>query len=1119
MAEKGGVNTKSSYQLLIDKLDIFIRKYYSNQILRGALITTAICVALFLIYAFLEHQLYLSQGGRKVLFFSYLFILLGAVGGLILVPLMKYFKLGQTISHEQAAEILGEHFSEMSDKLVNVLQLKKTSSDSDNSLILASINQKVDEIKLIPFRQAIDLGQNKKYLKYALPPVMLLVFLLFAAPSLIKDSTYRIINNDKTFERAAPFHFSIENENLEVVQYDDYRLYVTVDGEQLPNEAFIRIDNYEYRLNKESANRYSYLFPNVRETTSFNVFAGKYESDEAELAVLPKPKMIDFQVSLNYPRYTGRGNEILKNSGDLSIPEGTNATWIFDTKSTEAVNFKFGDAQYESLEKKGSASFQYKKSIFKNDGYQVRLSNQYVPLGDSLSFFINVVKDQYPQISVETVQDSTEKTLFYFVGNASDDYAVSKVQFVSEHVDQNGVVKNKKATAISSGIATQTDYNYILNLADYDLKPGDKLSYYFEAFDNDGIHGAKSSKTSVMSYEKKTLEELKEEEEANEEKVKETLEESVEESKKIQEKLKKLREELLQKDKPDWQDKKELEKLLERQEALQKNLEKAKDANAQNLKNQEQMQSMTPEMMEKQERLQELFEEAVDSEMEKLMEQIEELMQEMNKEESIEMMEQFEMNEEQLENQMERLEELYKELEVEKELNEVMDKLEELSKDLDELSEDTEKGEKSSEELKKEQEEINKEFEEAQEKMQEAMEKNDELEKPKSVEDDMPEQMEEVSEDLEESQEQLEKQENKDAAKSQKKASQKMKQMAAGMQQQMMAGESQQMSEDLETLRQLLENLVFLSFGQEDLTGSINRTVINTPTYISLVQDQMRIKDDFQVVQDTLEALAKRQPKIETFVLEKVGEVKSNLGASLKQLEERKKPEANQNQRATMKNLNDLALMLSESMQEMQQQMAGTMSGSQMCQKPGSSPGQKGNKGGAPSDKISKGQEGMSEQLQKMAEKQKNGKGGNSAKDFAEAAAKQASLRKALQELAKQQQEQGQGASPELQKIIEEMNQQEVDLVNKRLDNEMLKRQQEILTRLLEAESAQKEREYDNKRKSQEGENAKREFPPSLEEYIKKRKSLLEQYKYASPEMKPHYKQLVDEYYKKLKRA
>ena len=72
----------------------------------------------------------------------------------------------------------------------------------------------------------------------------------------------------------------------------------------------------------------------------------------------------------------------------------------------------------------------------------------------------------------------------------------------------------------------------------------------------------------------------------------------------------------------------------------------------------------------------------------------------------------------------------------------------------------------------------------------------------------------------------------------------------------------------------------------------------------------MRIKDDFRVVEDTLQALSKRQPDIETFVLEKVSEIKYNLTGSLTELEERKKPEANQSQRTTMTNMNDFVFSL-----------------------------------------------------------------------------------------------------------------------------------------------------------------------------------------------------------------
>ena len=332
----------------------------------------------------------------------------------------------------------------------------------------------------------------------------------------------------------------------------------------------------------------------------------------------------------------------------------------------------------------------------------------------------------------------------------------------------------------------------------------------------------------------------------------------------------------------------------------------------------------------------------------------------------------------------------------------------------------------------------------------------------------------------------------------------------------MQQGEMEQMQEDLKTLRQLLENIVTLSFDQESLVNNFNRTNINTPKYVSLVQDQFKIKDDFQMVEDSLQALSKRVAQIETFVTEKVTEINFNLTESIDKLEERQKPTASQFQRFTMKNLNDLALMLSESMNNMQQQMASMMQGNQMCNKPGQNNGQQGKSGQVPMDKITEGQQQLKEGLEKMMDGQKGGKGGT-AKEFAESAARQAALRKALEGMQKMNEEQGRGTSQELQEIIDQMDQNEIDLVNKRLNNEMMARQQEILTRLLEAEKAEMQREYENKRKAETGREIKRQLPPSLEEFLKEKEAETDMYKSISPSLKPYYKQLVEEYYKALK--
>ncbi|HNK99450.1 MAG TPA: hypothetical protein PKO19_15155, partial [Chitinophagales bacterium] len=85
-------------------------------------------------------------------------------------------------------------------------------------------------------------------------------------------------------------------------------------------------------------------------------------------------------------------------------------------------------------------------------------------------------------------------------------------------------------------------------------------------------------------------------------------------------------------------------------------------------------------------------------------------------------------------------------------------------------------------------------------------------------------------------------------------------------------------------------------------------------------------------------------------------------------------------------------------------------------------------------------------------------------------------------------------------------------IVNKRITQETLKRQEEILTRLLEAEESDRQRKQDNERQSNTANEINRTIPPAIEEYLKKRNAELDLYKTVSPDLKPFYKNLVEEY-------
>lgn len=96
------------------------------------------------------------------------------------------------------------------------------------------------------------------------------------------------------------------------------------------------------------------------------------------------------------------------------------------------------------------------------------------------------------------------------------------------------------------------------------------------------------------------------------------------------------------------------------------------------------------------------------------------------------------------------------------------------------------------------------------------------------------------------------------------------------------------------------------------------------------------------------------------------------------------------------------------------------------------------------------------------------------------------------------------------------MEETEVDLVNKRLTRQLIQRQQEILTRLLEAEDAMREQELDEEREGETAKERPREMPPEFEQYLKSKQKEVELLRTLPPKLNPYYKQEVMKYFNRL---
>src|ERR1700710_418964 len=99
------MNSTENYGLLIDKINIFIRKYYFNKFLRGLIFLGAGLFSAYVVFTVSEYFGNFNTVFRTLFFYSFIFLNVGLIAWLVVPPMLAWLKLGKSITHDQAAEI------------------------------------------------------------------------------------------------------------------------------------------------------------------------------------------------------------------------------------------------------------------------------------------------------------------------------------------------------------------------------------------------------------------------------------------------------------------------------------------------------------------------------------------------------------------------------------------------------------------------------------------------------------------------------------------------------------------------------------------------------------------------------------------------------------------------------------------------------------------------------------------------------------------------------------------------------------------------------------------------------------------------------------------------------
>jgi hypothetical protein len=1066
----------SGFNLIKDKLHQFTRKFYVNELIKGIILFFSLGFIYLFFTLFLESFLWLKPTARTILFWLFIFVQGFLLVRFIASPILKLVGLKKGITLQESSKIIGKHFPEVKDKLLNILQLKGAVNQSD--LLLASINQKSEELQPIPFIKAIDFRKNSKHLKFAVVPILIWVLILSTGNNTVfKESLDRVVNHKRAYEPPAPFRFNLKNKSLQVIQGADITVSFQVLGSTLPSEVQVVFGGQSYYIQNIGLGEFAYTFTGVQQPVTFFLEANGLKSKEYELLVINTPKINNVFIKLKYPQYLNKIEETIPNLGNILIPEGTEITWLVDATQAAEVVF-ISDKRREQFIKRTKNKFEFSKQVLSSLNYQITSSNSNLKDYENLQFSAGVIKDEMPNIFVRINIDTVSRGSAQFAGQLSDDYGLTKLDLVYYAADNPQDIK-KHVIPISKSSAQTFYYQFPDGLT---LQDGVNYELFFEVFDNDGINGHKKARSTVFKYRQKTNNEIEDELLQEQKRAVSSLESIIQKKQKQQEGLEQLQEELQKKEKVSWNDKNKVERLVKQQLQYKKMMQRQTARLQENLSEKKELNNT---FQEKKEELKKRIEELrrIDKQ-EQLLAEIAALAKKLNKDDLVKKARELAQQNKQQERSLERTLELVKRFYVEQKTMQIANKLEELAT----KQKDLEKEEGLNLEA---QQEVQLAFNKLKKELEEVGKDNEKLKEPIEL-PDVKEEEEAIDKLLDKANENLKQLQDSEAKESQKKSAGKMKEMSVKMQKAVLDMEGESMEENIEDLRKILENLLLFSFKQEEVMNKFSVISTTHPDFGKDLKKQNDIRSYFEHIDDSLYVLSMRLPKISTKIQDDLSAAHYNLEQSLENFSEDRFDYGISNQRYVMTAANNLADYLSNMLNSMKNasMKMGKGKGKGMGfslpdiikkqdevsekMKQGMKKGEKGeNKlGGKKGDGNKKpGGKVASDKNSEKGEKGKEGKGTASENDdldgeLYEIYKQQSRLRQQLQEAIKEGENEESNGNGEAKRVLKTMEQLENEILEKGFNTETIQKMQQLNYDLLKLEKASLEQGKDNKREA-----------------------------------------------------
>lgn len=1056
-----------------------------TELLLGALYVASALLGVVLLSLALEGTFRFGPAVRTVLFWGSITGVAGLAAWRIGRPLLRLLRLIRSESDNEIAASIGSTFPEIHDRLVNGLQLfdERNRGFYSSQLVDAALGDLYNTVAPLKFDSVVTYGASRRVAGVLGSSSIIALILVFLFPASFAGSAYRLWSYSATFAAPRPFIFIVEPGDKEVVKGSSLAVTVRIQGEQQSQVTLVsRREGEEveesHTLDRLPDSTFRYEFVALKSTTSYAFAAGSMQSPTYRLTVVDRPVAKMLRVSLRFPPYSALSlKQLDDNVGDIIALKGTRASFSVEAnKKLLRAQLVFSDSAVLSLRVEGTKASgdvalmkerSYCIALFDSDG----LSN-----ADPIQYSIRLQQDAYPTVAVlvpGTNLDVTDKTVLPMLFKISDDYGFSHLRLAYRLVQSRYGKLPDEPTYISislpKGAATEALIPFSWSIEGLNLVPEDAVQYYVEVLDNDVVSGPKSGVSDNYMLRYPSIEEVFADADREHNHAIEMTQEAMKQAEEAKRTLEELKQDLKkEQQKADWQDQKKTEELIKKYEDLRKTMEEASKTVDRVMNQLQNNRLLSQETVEKYQELQQLLQQMNSPELAEAMKRLQQAMEQLSTEQMKQALQQFTFSEENFRKSIERTLNLLKRIQIEQKLDEMITRADAMAQQQEQLQRETERTAKERQgalpDLAEKQRDLSKDAASLKQELSDLKNKMEEFpgEMPLKEMQDARNEFEESNLDgqLKDIAQQLSEQQAGPAIQGQQQARQKMNRVVQQMQQAKKSMQQHQQQQIVNEMRRALQDLLEISRRQEALKKGTESLEQNSAGFRNQAQGQMDAIRDLSVVLDRLGALSNKSFSVTPEMGKSLGEAMQRMGESMQSLDQRNGTAAGRQQSAAMGALNEAAMQVQNALSGMMQAGSGGMGMSGFLQR---------------LQRLTSQQQAINQGTEGLTPEQREAMG--------RLAAEQGAVRKSLEQLTREASTSGQLSRMlgDLRKVAEEMREVQTDLAQGEVNPETLRRQEQILSRLLDSQRSTQERDFENRRKAQSGTNISHSSPGALD--------------------------------------